>query len=224
MIGRGCVLIVAIGGMLAPACTTSSSESPAPPAHGDGGAGSGGGGSYPETVKLQGTIELSKRTYDHAGGKVVIERTAKGTFSGTSTASDLGAVLHYTFEQPLTVTGTQQTSDVTLTPKDCTKDVSGSTGAHLDLYVGAPTSGGYVARLTGDIRTTADGTCTNGANVEGGFVMNLPSSECPDPAVKMLSGASWLVAAGDPHTGFDFSQDIACDSTTVKIRVSVEGL
>lgn len=228
MIGRGCVLIVAIGGILVPACTTSPSESsrPGSSTHDDGGEGSGGGGSdsFPKSVKLQGTIELSKRTYDHAGGKVVIERTAKGTFSGTSTASDLSSVLHYTFEEPLTVTGTQKTSDVTLTPSDCMKDISGSNGAHLDLYVGAPTSGGYVARLTGNIRTTADGTCTNGANVEAGFLMNLPSSDCPDPAIKVLSGANWLVTAGDPHTGFDFSQDITCDTTTVKVSVSVEGL
>jgi len=79
----------------------------------DDGAGEGSGGgsdSFPKTVKLQGTIELSKRTYDHAGGKVVIERTSKGSFSGTSTASDLSSVLHYTFDQPFTVTGTQKTS------------------------------------------------------------------------------------------------------------------
>lgn len=97
MVGRGWVLIVAIGGILLPACTTSSSESsrPGSSTHDDGGEGSGGGGSdsFPKTVKLQGTIELSKRTYDQAGGKVVIERTGKGTFSGTSTASDLSSVL-----------------------------------------------------------------------------------------------------------------------------------
>jgi hypothetical protein len=59
------------------------------------------------------------------------ERTSKGTFSGTSTASDLSSVLHYTFDQLFTVTGTQKTSDVTLTPNDCTKDISGSTGGSI---------------------------------------------------------------------------------------------
>lgn len=213
---RYCVLIVAIGTILVPACSPTSSVSSGP------GSGGAGGDSFPRTVKLQGTIEVSKRTYDHAGGKVVIERSSKGTFSGTSTASDLGTTLHYTFDQPFTVAGTQKTSDVTLTPKDCTKSISSSTGALLELYVGEASAGSYVARLAGDIRTTAEGTCT--AIVEGGFSMNLPSSVCPDPSIKVLSGASWLVASGDPHTGFDFSQEITCDAATVKISVSVEGL
>jgi hypothetical protein len=227
MIVRDCVFIMAVGVFLVPSCTPDSPVSSGPGSsnttdHVGGGDGTSGG-SFPKTVKLQGTIELSKRTYDHAGGKVVIERTAKGSFSGTSTASDLGSVLHYTFDQPFTVTGTQKTSDVTLTPNDCTKDISGSTGAQLELYVGA-NAGGYVAQLAGDIQTTTDGTCTNGANVESGFVMNLPSSACPDPTIKVLSGANWLVTTGDPHTGFDLSQDITCDSATVKISISVEGL
>lgn len=220
---RDGILIVAIGGSLVPACTPSSpvSSGAGSSSTTDGGEGSD---SFPKTVKLHGTIELTKRTFDHAGGKVVIERSSKGTFSGTSTDSDFSSVLHYTFDDPFTVSGSQSTSDVTLTPNDCTRDISGSTGGQLDLYVGAASSGGYVARLMGDIQTTVAGTCANGANVETGFTMDLPSSACPDPEVEALSGTSWLVTAGDPHIGFDFSQDITCDTTTVKISVSVEGL
>jgi hypothetical protein len=54
--------------------------------------------------------------------------------------------------------------------------------------------------------------------------MDVPNADCPDPAIHVIGSGAWLVASGDPHTGFDFAQDITCDSTTVKISVSVEGL
>ncbi len=193
-------------------------------AGGGSGGGGGGGNSFPRTVKLQGTIELTKRTYDHPGGTVVLSRTSKGSFSGTSTTSDLGAVLHYTFDQPFTVSGTQTLNDVTLTPRECTKTISASMGSSLELYVGSPTTGGYVAQLSGDIRTTEDGTCANGGNAPTGFSLKLPNTDCPDPAIRVISNGSWLVASGDPHTGFNFAQDFTCDSTIVKITASVEAL
>ncbi len=193
---------------------------------GGGGSATGGGtgASFPRAVKLQGTIELTVRSYSQPGGSVIASRTTKGSFSGTSTTSALGGVLRYSFDQPFTVTGTQTQFDVTLSPRDCTKTISASTGSNLELYVGAMSSGGYVAQLFGDIRTTEDGTCANGGNVASGFPLTLPNTDCPDPAVKVLSNANWLVVSGDPHLGFDLSQDVTCDRSTVKISVSVEGL
>lgn len=192
---------------------------------GDGsGAGGGSGASFPKTVKLQGTLEVTTRSYDRPGGNVIGSSTSKGSFSGTSTSSDLGPLLRYSFDLPFTVSGTQAVTDVTLSPRECTRTISGSTGSNLQLVVGSPTSGGVVAQLWGSIGTTEDGTCANGGNVTSGFALTMPNADCPDPAVRVISDAKWLVVSGDPRTGFDFSQDITCDRSTVKINVSVEGL
>lgn len=195
---------------------------------GSGGAGSGGGGSsasFPQQVRLQGTVEVTKRTYDHPGGTVVISRTSKGTFNGVSTSSDLNpARLHYSFAQPFMVTGTQTLFDVTNNPKTCTLNLNGSSGANLELYVGNPASSGSLAQLFGNITTTTSETCPGGASVQNAFPLALPNGDCADPAIQTVSGGKWLVVAGDAHVGFTVTQDFTCDSTIVKISASVQAL
>lgn len=203
---------------------------PAPSSGGGGGSGggaagggSGGGAAYPTQVKLHGTIERSARTYD-SSGHLVTERTSSGSFSGISTGSDLEAVtLTYEFAQPFMVTGTQSRFDITLGSSTCTLDISGSDQSTVTLTVGIPSSGN-VARFSGDMRTTTTGTCSTGATVDNSFDFDLPGLGCPDPALKTVSGQSWLAVDGDPHTGYQLEQDVTCDGGTVKLSASVEAL
>lgn len=200
------------------------------PASGGGGTGGGsaGGGTsapaYPSTVKLTGTIELTTRTYDRPGGNVVFARTSKGSFSGTSSTSDLGQILRYSFDAPFEVAGTQTVNDVTLTPRECTKTIASSGGSNLELRVGSPTTGGVVAQLTGSVRTTETGTCANGAQPNSGFTLNVPNDTCPDATIRVISNAKWLNINGDARVGYDFAQDVTCDAATVKLSISVQGL
>lgn len=81
-----------------------------------------------------------------------------------------------------------------------------------------------MARFSGDMRTTTTGTCSTGATVGNSFDFDLPGLGCPDPALKTVSGQSWLAVDGDPHTGFQLEQDVTCDGGTVKLSASVEAL